>query len=305
MSKKKTQQEYIEELAIKNPTVEVIGQYIDANTPILHHCLIHNVTWETTPNRVLHGSGCKECGKDKYRKIRVKAHNTYVDEVSVVNPDIEVVDNYIDARTPINHRCKIHNILWPASPCNILRGYGCPKCAGNIKKTHEEYVKELHKCNPDIDVVGEYINAKTKILHRCKIDKHEWFIAPTNILLGQGCPQCQESKGERQIRQWLEEHDITYSYQKTFTDCKDKYVLPFDFFIAEYNLCIEFDGKQHFEPVDFSGDGKDLAIEKFSIVQKHDNIKNQYCKDNNIHLLRIPYYKNIESELETFFIHLI
>lgn len=305
MSKKKTHEEYIEELAIKNPNIEVLEQYIGANTPILHHCLIHDINWKTTPNRVLHGTGCKLCGKNKFRKSRLKTHEKYIEEVKITNPYIEVIEKYIDAKTPIKHHCIKHDVFWDASPDNILHGYGCPKCGGNIKKTHEEYVEELYKCNPDIEAVGKYINAKTKILHRCKIDNYEWFISPTHTLLGQGCPQCQESKGERQIRQWLENNNIVYLYQKTFVDCKDKYVLPFDFYIPNYNLCIEFDGKQHFEPVDFSGDGQILALKKFLIVQAHDNIKNQYCRDNNIRLLRIPYFKNIESELETFFIHLI
>ena len=63
-------------------------------------------------------------------------------------------------------------------------------------------------------------------------------------------------------------------------------------------MCIEYDGEQHFKPIDFSGKGEEWAFNKFSITQAHDNI-------NNIRLLRIPYFKNIESELETFFIHLI
>lgn len=300
MSKKKTHQEYVEELSIKNPTIQVIGQYVDANTSILHHCLIHNIDWETTPNRVLHGAGCKECGKDKYRKARLKTHEQYVEEVSLINPDIKVIGKYIEAKTPIEHYCKIHNMSWEASPDNILHGYGCPQCGGNIKKTHKEYTDELYKYNPDIEVTGEYINAKIPITHKCKICGYEWPIAPSNILSGQGCPQCQESQGERQVRQWLENHDIIYSYQKIFTDCRDKKMLPFDFYLPEYNLCIEYDGKQHFEPVDFSGNGKSVALACFMMTQKHDEIKNNYCKDNNIHLLRIPYFKNVEYELEHF-----
>ena len=124
-------------------------------------------------------------------------------------------------------------------------------------------------------------------------------------MFGNGCPQCQESKGERQVRQWLENKNIIYTYQKTFKDCKYIKVLPFDFYISKYHACIEYDGKQHFEPVDFAGRGEEWALQQFEKTQYHDKIKNQYCKNNNITLLRIPYFKNVEEELETFFIHLI
>lgn len=176
---------------------------------------------------------------------------------------------------------------------------------GMRKKTHIDYVQELKSVNPNIRVLEEYCGANTKILHKCDIDGYEWFATPANILFGCGCPKCQSSKGEKQIAQWLQTKNITYIQQKIFANCKDKNGLPFDFYIPEYNLCIEYDGEQHFKPIDFSGKGEEWAFNKFSITQAHDNIKNQYCKDNNIRLLRIPYFKNIESELETFFIHLI
>jgi very-short-patch-repair endonuclease len=70
--------------------------------------------------------------------------------------------------------------------------------------------------------------------------------------------------------------------------------LKFDFYLPNYNLCIEYDGRQHFEPIDFFGGEKN-----FEIIKKRDKIKNEYCLNNNIHLIRIPYneYKNINSIL--------
>lgn len=65
MTRKKTHEEYVAELAEKNPTVEVVGKYIDALTKIEHHCLTHDVYWETTPSRALQGVGCKMCHSEK------------------------------------------------------------------------------------------------------------------------------------------------------------------------------------------------------------------------------------------------
>ena len=81
--------------------------------------------------------------------------------------------------------------------------------------------------------------------------------------------------------------------QYTFDDCKNIYVLRFDFGIL-YNDkllgLIEYDGKQHFEPIEYFG-GKDGFIE----TQKRDKIKNEYCKVHNIPLLRLPYTLSIEE----------
>lgn len=65
MSKRKTHEEYVEELKIKNPTVEVVGKYVDAKTNIMHHCLIHDVYWKAQPTSILRGSGCDMCRKEK------------------------------------------------------------------------------------------------------------------------------------------------------------------------------------------------------------------------------------------------
>ena len=74
-----------------------------------------------------------------------------------------------------------------------------------------------------------------------------------------------------------------------FNDCRDEKPLPFDFYITSFDCLIEIDGQQHFEPTQFDGDIK-IANKKFTLQQKHDTIKNNYCKDKNIPLLRLPYF---------------
>lgn len=298
--KKKTHEEYVKELADKNPTVEVVEEYINTNTKIKHHCLIHDIYWNTQPSRVLRGCGCEMCHSERISLSKTKTHQQYIEDVKSVNPDIEVMEEYIDAKTHIRHHCKKHNIYWDVLPTNILHGYGCPECGKEkivIKnsKNHEQYVDELKEINPNIVVVGTYIDANTSILHKCLIDKHEWYARPGNILFGKGCPKCSESVGERKISIYLDKYKIHYIRQKKFINCRDINCLPFDFYLPKYNICIEYDGKQHYEPIEHFG-----GVEAFNLTVKHDKIKNKYCKDNGISLLRIPYYKNVEEELNNF-----
>ena len=100
----------------------------------------------------------------------------------------------------------------------------------------------------------------------------------------QGCPDCKISKGEISIAKWLSEYKIGFEQQKRFPGCKRKFELPFDFYLPDLNLCIEFDGEQHYKPVKLWG-----GLEGLRKIQESDQIKKQYCIDNNIRLLRIRF----------------
>lgn len=106
---------------------------------------------------------------------------------------------------------------------------------------------------------------------------------------------CNKSHGEREIKIWLDGHGISYVAQKKFADCADVNPLPFDFFLPDYNKLIEYDGIQHFRPVDFFG-----GQSTYKKLASHDHIKTEYCMNNNIDLLRIPYYKDVNTELNNY-----
>lgn len=291
MGRKKTHEEYVGQVVKINPNVEVVGEYINSKTRVLHKCRIDGCEWYSFPDNILHGHGCPKCSNNKK-----KSHIEYVEEVRTINSNIDVVGTYINNMTPIAHMCKIHNYIWDVLPLNILKGKGCPICACVLKKTHEEYVKEVSLIDNSIEVVGQYVNAKTKILHKCKIDGHEWLTEPTNVLYGKGCPLCNKSHGEKSIDTYLINNNVKFTPQYTFVDCRNIKKLPFDFYLHDYNACIEYDGIQHFEPRDLFGGQP--ALEE---TQKHDKIKTDYCLANNIKLLRIRYDEDIVIALDDFF----
>lgn len=92
--------------------------------------------------------------------------------------------------------------------------------------------------------------------------------------------------GEESIKKELIKHNLNFKCQKTFEDCIYKSRLKFDFYIEDMNILIEYDGEQHFKPIErFGGE---IALEKLKI---RDKIKEKYCLKNNIKLIRIPYFK--------------
>lgn len=298
--KKKTQEEYIEELKNKNPNVILLGDYDGYNNKTTHYCLLHNEKWEVKPASVLHGAGCEKCRIERFKKTKTKTHMKYLKDIEKVNPYIIPIDNYIDAKTPIRHFCTLHSITWEIMPTNILAGNGCKEClkekiSKKNRKTQEQYIIDLFNKNSNIILIGKYINALVPTRHKCLLCGNEWDATPGNILYGVGCPKCQISHGERKISDWLEMHNFSFLIQYKFKDCVDKRPLPFDFYLPNNNTCIEYDGQQHFYSVDYFG-GEDAFIKR----QRHDKIKNDYCKNNNISLLRISYKDNIEEQLYNF-----
>jgi hypothetical protein len=84
--------------------------------------------------------------------------------------------------------------------------------------------------------------------------------------------------------------------QKRFKGCKDKHTLPFDVYLKELHLLIEYQGEQHYKPIDFAGKGEMWAKQEFEKTIKRDNVKIEYCKNHNIPIIIIPYWKKNNME---------
>ena len=155
-----------------------------------------------------------------------------------------------------------------------------------LKKTTKQFIKEsneIHNFRYDYSKV-DYVNNQTKVIIICPIHG-DFEQVSSSHLSGAGCPHCMESKGERKISKFLDQKNIEYVRQKKFDDCIGlRYKLPFDFYLPKYRIAIEFDGKQHYEPMEYFG-----GLESYNRLKVNDKIKNDYCEDNFIELIRIRY----------------
>ena len=186
MSKRKTHEEFLEEVQAKNPTVNVLGKYINSHTKIHCECKICNFKWDVTPAHLIHNvRKCPKCTG------RYKTQEDFEKQVSQINSNIQVLGSYVNSKTKICFKCNICEHEWFAIPTSVLDGTGCPSCAGNIKLTHEEFVNRLNKKKPNIAILGKYVNCKTKVLCRCKICNYEWETTPFVLNKEKhGCPSC-------------------------------------------------------------------------------------------------------------------
>lgn len=130
---------------------------------------------------------------------------------------------------------------------------------------------------------------------KIKCIKHGYFYQSpkSHINQSQGCPLCRSSKGEIKILNYLDKNNIKCCPQYKFKDCKNIKPLPFDFYLPDHNILIEFDGEQHYFSIDFFG-----GEENFSYIKNNDKIKTDYCFNNNIKLIRIKYTDKIEEILK-------
>lgn len=288
----------------------IIGNYINNHTPILmqHNTEFCHHQYPVNPKDFLgKHSRCPECFGTKKKTTEEFKQIVY----DLVGEEIIVLGEYINNSTEILMK---HNIEWcnhefTISPTLFMQvDYKCPKCYWNRIVTKENYKDKIYeKYGNKYIPITEYINSKTPILFKHNIDTcgKVFYRYLYNFYYDESLCSCMKpfSKAEDKALQYIVNCEINHKKQYSFDDCTDINPLPFDFAILDkqntlVNL-IECDGQQHFFPVDFAGKGEEWAKERFIETKKHDQIKNQYCIDNDIKLYRIPYWKfdNIEEIL--------
>ena len=294
MPKRKTQAEFLKEVEeIFGDEYIVLGEYINNKTPIkIKHTKCNNEFDKIPKDMIGKHSGCPYCNGNKnklYNEKWVKNNTNYPYE-------------YISGYTKMSEKCKFycHNCgeYFFQSPKRLLiqKIYGCG-CCPTKRKTHESFLKELGEDFLERYSVNEkYINADTKISFTHLECGTEFKIEPEKLLHRyhkEYCPICyyKKSKGEVIINAYLVKNKIKYIKEYSFKELPNR---RFDFYLPEYNVCIEYDGKQHFEKNSFFKDEN---------LQDRDNEKNAFCIKNNITLFRIPYSEinNINFILDKIF----
>ena len=278
-----------------------MSKYKNYKTPVEIICQ-HHGAFAQTPSNHLSGAGCTICGNDRIKltleDFKIKSKSIHFDKY-----DYSLVE-YNNSKTSVVIICPIHG-KFHQTPHDHLSGRGCNKCAiveraDGLKKSKGDFILEsclVHENKYDYSYV-EYVNSKTKVKIICPIHG-EFEQAPTHHTKGVGCPYCNESKGERKISKLLKENLIKFVRQKKFEGCKNVLQLPFDFYLPEYNICIEYDGRQHFEPVDYFGGEKALELTKIN-----DGIKSDYCSNNGVKLYRIAYNENLVYRMQQLIVSL-
>lgn len=278
--------------------------YKGGNIKVCIICPVHGEFWQT-PASHLNGNGCPKCHFDKLKDSQSDSYDSFVEKARLVHGEFYDYTKSIYNGTfePILIICPIHGEFWQR-PCTHLSGHGCQKCAREKSEqlrrmSIEDFIKksiDVHGDRYSYELIDSYVNCDTPVPILCKIHG-VFYQTPYLHTHGCGCRSCNESKGEREIAKWLDSHGIDYM--------REYWVIPqqvlfgrnkfrVDFFLSEHNVIIEYHGEQHYKKVEIWQSDED-----FQIQQDRDHRLREYCKQNKIRLIEIPYTEidNIDNIL--------
>lgn len=251
--------------------------------------------YQTQITNFLNGKRCPKCHKYDIEAVQ-----------NMVEGSLKVIDLYVLNNVKIAKIKCSHGHEYEKRVLDIRSGYfSCNTCNPKIWDK-ESIIFNLGKTHKDYEILSI---DKTKWDYRVelKCEKgHIFKMSLKSLINGSKCSLCNgfKSKGETKIYNYLLDSEYDFESEFTFDDLKHKIKLRFDFavFIGDDIKLIEFDGEQHFRPIQFGGMSIEKSEELFKDNVKRDEIKNKYCADNNIDILRIPYYEydNIEIRIEEF-----
>lgn len=282
-----------------------IEEYKNKRTKIKFKHSKCGTEFETLPFDLIRGlKKCPKCMREKLKTMHLKGRDEFQDEFNKVsNGEYELLSEYKGSSKKIKVRHNECGYVFEPTPNNFVnKGSRCPKCSNRKKKSTLEFSKEVYSIsNGEYEVVSEYLGTNKKIVMFHNECNSCYETTPQKFLSGCRCTSCNESKGEAEVRRILLKYELDFSKQYRFSDCRGKkYPLPFDFAVFnknELSFLIEYDGEQHYKPITFKGIDVKKSLEQFEKCKINDSIKNDYCKRNNIKLIRIPFFEfdNIEE----------
>ena len=273
-------------------------------------CPKHGEFWQT-PNSHLSGRSCPKCSKEKVsKKMKEKWKITKKKYVTNLKKDVKQFikeckqihdDKYDYSKVEYKGNkikvciiCPEHGEFWQ-TPTNHLNKQQCPICAKfqrikNNSRTQEEFIElsKLKHCNFYTYENVKYIKSRSKVIITCPIHG-DFEQSPDNHLKGCGCPKCQNSQLENNVRKFLLQNNIIFIeyYRPYWLKCEDGiHSQSLDFYLPEYNVAIECQGRQHFKTNnDNFGSKHKTCDEIYDEIYKRDIRKNNLCKENNIKIL--------------------
>ena len=265
-------------------------EYINNKAKVCIICPEHGEFWQR-PDRHLMGQGCPVCRYVKSSKSNASNTQHFIEKAKQVHGnkyDYSKVE-YVNNSTKVCIICPKHCEFWQ-TPRDHLQGKGCPKCANKNIST-EEFIEKAKK------VHGDKYNYKNVIYNGSR--KYVYIVCPIHGIFkqtphehlnGHGCLLCNSNKLENEVSSLLKENGIIFEKEKTFPWLKDKNKLRIDFYLPDYNVAIECQGIQHFEPVEYFGG--DLSYEE---QKAKDLYKIEKLSEKKVTLLYYSHYFQVLS----------
>lgn len=291
-------------------TIDDVRKYVNENS----ESILISTEYITSKTKLEFRCKCGKAFKQTYQGFmrgkykscvscaNIKANDSSklkLDQLKIIAKELsnsELLDSdYKNNQSKLNFRCSCgeeFKTSWMEFSSRNKRT--CNKCSGMDRQDYDSVKKYIESNSNSKLVSKEYKTLHTKLEIECECG--EIYLATFREFrdrLKRKCKKCRGgySNNELFVKEILNKHNIRYKEQFTMEGCVNEKQLPFDFYLPDYNVLIEVDGEQHFRPYRFED-----TINNFADRIYNDCIKNSYCEDNNIHLIRIPYYNIKKAE---------
>lgn len=260
-------------------------EYVNNNTKLLVQCP-NNHRYQTSWTLFQRGIRCSHCARNTitYQQIKyfIKSQG-----YKLLSKWYKNAHNYLSIQCPNDHQ---YEATWNT----FQQGHRCPYCSGNKKLAYQQVERFIGQQGYKLLSV-KYVNAHKKLLIQCT-KKHQYKTTWANFKLGNRCPQCRHWRGEKRLykllRQVFPNHNITRQDNLDFLGRQ-----RVDFAIRDLKLAFEYDGEQHFRPVQYGGISLKKAKREFSLTQQRDKKKKELCKQNLFKLIRIRYDEELTKNI--------
>ncbi len=265
-----------------------------------HQCLFTQ-SWDS---HIIGQHGCPICGREHQRQKMLLSTQDFINKANKIHNYLYQYNDteYNGSKKKIVIICRLHG-KFKQFAHNHLQGAGCPKCGltKRYRSNTKEFIlkaKKIHGNKYNYDKTN-YTHCDSEVIIVCDRG-HSFLQTPHNHLRGYGCKICYESQGEKRIRVYLENNNINFQQEYLIPNTRKR----FDFYLLDYNTCIEFNGKQHYTPQYFGGSNHiDNKLDKLKKTWMSDKFKQEWCDANNIIYFQIHYWEfsQINNILDWFF----
>lgn len=302
---------------LTNNEYDVLPPYKNNKTKVEFIHLSCGSRFKMRPDNFLNGARCPVCSKKHGIELRTMANDEFIRRSYLTwGNEYTILSSYINSNTLVKVKHNKCGNIYMTRPADFLRGHGCLKCSyvdrspkiGVNQRTPLSEVKKSIK-----DILGdqyivltedsEYKGNRQRISIKHLLCGHTYKARYSDISYSHtGCPYCSKfgglSSGEQIVSYVLKDYyhfnqDEDFYYGYVIPDLKYKNNLHFDFWLLKQRIAIEYDGKQHYIPINYFG-----GLKAFQQQQKRDQLKDQYCKDNHITLIRIPYTASTKKQIK-------
>lgn len=269
-------------------------EYINSSTKLMWECEYKH-QWPATFNGIQSGTWCPFC-----RGI-IKHTLSDCHTLAAKKNGKCLSTNYINTITKLNWKCSVGH-QWSATYGNVQQGHWCPFCSKKAKHTIDDCRILAEKMGGKCLSV-DYVNALTGLIWKCS-DGHVWSARYNDIDQGHWCPGCSGSKNQKLlfsiVSDIFTDCVVLYNYSEfSWLITKSKQKQHIDIYVPHLKLAIEYDGEQHFKPVNFGGISNVRAEENFKKTKSLDLLKNEKITKHTqdiAYFIRFNYKEEMSKE---------